>query len=73
MRNKDNMVNFIYIPINLKLTLTVQEAAAYSGIGQNRIAHHLREPGCPFAMRVGSKIMVKRQEFEEYISKVSRM
>ena len=55
------------VPIEHKLTLTVPEAAAYSNIGQNRIDKLLRTPNCPFALFVGTKKLVKRQEFEEYI------
>jgi len=35
------------------------------------IEAHLREPNCPFVLFVGAKKMVKRKEFEEYISKTS--
>ena len=58
------------VPIHLKLTLTVREAAAYSNIGINRIEAMLREPNCPFALFVGEgKRLVKRQEFELYINR----
>ena len=53
---------------NKKLLLTIKEAAAYSNIGINRIDAMLREDGCPFVLYVGSKKLVKRKEFEEYIS-----
>lgn len=56
------------VPIEHKLTLTIKEAAAYSNIGINRIDRMLREPNCPFALYVGTKKLVKRIEFEEYIS-----
>ena len=58
------------VPIHLKLALTVREAAAYSNIGINRIEAMLREPNCPFALFVGEgKRLVKRQEFEQFISR----
>lgn len=56
------------LPINLKLTLTVQEAANYSNIGINRLNTILKTPNCPFVLYVGNKKLVKRKEFEEYIS-----
>ena len=56
------------IPIYLKLTLTAKEAAEYSNIGINKIDSMLRTPGCPFVLFVGTKKLVKRKEFEEYIS-----
>ena len=40
-----------------------------TGIGINSIEDRLREPNCPFVLFVGTKKMIKRKEFEEYISK----
>lgn len=56
-----------YIPAYLKLTLTIREAAEYSNIGINKIDSMLRSPNCPFVLFVGTKKLVKRKEFEEYI------
>lgn len=53
---------------NLKLTMTVKEAAEYSNIGINRIDRMLRNPNCPFVLYVGNKKLVKRKEFEQFIS-----
>lgn len=58
-----------HVPIHHKLALTIREAAEYSNIGINKIDQMLREPHCPFVLFVGSKKLVKRREFEEYISK----
>lgn len=57
------------VPIHLKLNLTIREAAIYSNIGINKIDSLLRQPNCPFALFIGTKKLVKRREFEEYISK----
>ena len=57
------------IPIHLKMTLTIKEAAEYSNICINKIEKMLREPNCPFVLYVGTKKLVKRKEFEEFISK----
>ena len=57
------------IPIYLKMTLTIREAAEYSNIGINKIDSMLRTPNCPFVLFVGAKKLVKRKEFEEYISR----
>lgn len=56
-----------HVPINLKLNLTIKEAAEYSNIGINRIERMLSSPNCPFALYVGTKRLVKRKAFEEYI------
>ena len=60
--------NNVGIPLNLKLTMTVKEAAQYSNIGINRIDRMLRSPNCPFVLHVGTKKLVKRKEFEQFIS-----
>jgi len=56
------------VPISQKLTLTVKEAAEYSNIGINKIESMLRTPNCPFVLYVGVKKLVKRREFEQFIS-----
>ena len=55
------------VPIHLKMTLTTKEAAEYSNIGINKIDSMLRSPNCPFVLFVGTKKLVKRKEFEQYI------
>ena len=62
------MVEELQVPIHLKMTLTIKEAAAYSNIGINKIDSMLRSPNCPFVLFVGTKKLVKRREFENYIS-----
>ena len=56
------------VPIHLKMTLTVKEAAEYSNIGINKIDSMLRMPNCPFVLYVGTKKLVKRREFEQFIN-----
>ena len=56
------------VPIHLKMVLTIREAAEYSNIGINRIDSMLKQPNCPFVLYVGTRNLVKRKEFEEYIS-----
>lgn len=60
--------NYEKVPIHLKTTLTIREAAEYSNIGINKIDKPLRTPNCPFVLFVGTKKLVKRKEFEKYIS-----
>lgn len=57
------------VPIHLKVTLTIREAAEYSNIGINKIDAMLRAPNCPFVLYVGTKKLVKRKEFEDFISR----
>ena len=55
------------VPIERKMTLTIREAAEYSNIGIGKIDALLKLPGCPFVLYVGTRKLVKRQAFEEYI------
>ena len=55
------------VPIHLKVTLTIKEAAEYSNIGINKIDTMLKQPNCPFVLFVGTRKLVKRREFEEFI------
>ena len=56
------------LPIDRKMLLSIREAAEYSNIGINKIDSMLRKPNCPFVLFVGTKKLVKRKEFEDYIS-----
>ena len=56
------------MPVKDKVTLTIKEADEYSNIGINKIEKLLRYPRCPFVLYVGKKKLVKRKEFEKYIS-----
>lgn len=60
--------NELNVSLNTKLCLTIQEASAYSGIGSKTIELLLKEPNCPFLLKVGNRRYVKRQLFEEYIN-----
>lgn len=60
------------LPIDRKMLLSVREAAEYSNIGINKIDEMLKQPNCPFVLYVGTKKLVKRKAFEEFIeSKVA--
>ena len=56
------------VPIHQKMTLTIKEAAEYSNIGINKIDQMLRAPNCPFVLYVGTKKLVKRKEFEQFLA-----
>lgn len=58
------------VPIKDKLNLTIEEAAAYSNIGINKIGEMAKDPKCPFVLYVGRKKLIKRVAFEKYINNV---
>lgn len=65
MMNQNQQVTSL--PIDRKMLLSIREAAEYSNIGINKIDELLKQPNCPFVLYVGTKKLVKRRAFEEYI------
>lgn len=65
---KDNSV-----PIWEKMTLTLEEAAAYSNIGINKLREISNHPTCNFVVYVGSKRLIKRKAFERFIENESEL
>ena len=57
------------VPIWEKSNLTVEEAAAYTGIGINKIREMSNGDNCPFVLWVGNKRLIKRRKFDEYVEK----
>ncbi len=62
------MAYYSSVPIENKIALTIPEAAEISNIGQNKINKLLKAPHCPFVLYVGNKKLVKRKEFEKFLS-----
>ena len=61
----------ISIPVWEKMNLTLEEAAAYTGVGICKLRELSNEQKCTFVLRVGSKRLLKRKELEDYLNKVS--
>lgn len=62
------------VEIKDKLNLTIEEAAAYSNIGVNRLRTMADEPSCPFVLYIGKRNrLIKRKEFERYLEKASEV
>ncbi len=57
------------VPIWEKITLTIDEAAAYSNIGENKLRELASDARCTFALHLGKKTLIKRKEFEKYIGR----
>ena len=55
------------VPIWEKSNLTLEEAAAYSGIGINKLRDLTSEQDCRFVLWVGSKRLIKRRLFDKYV------
>ena len=50
------------VPIWEKSNLTLEEAAAYSGIGINKLRKLSDSESCPFVLWIGSKRLIKRRK-----------
>lgn len=59
----------ISIPIWEKVNLTLEEAAAYSGIGIHKIRMLSGKAECDFVLWVGNKRLIKRRKFDEFIER----
>lgn len=55
------------VPIANKALLTLEEATAYYGIGMNKIRELTNADQCPYVLWNGSKRLIKRKPFEEYL------
>jgi len=49
--------------------LSIEEASIYSNIGTGKLYEMTEKPDCPFVLWVGSRRIIKRKVFEEYIAK----
>ena len=58
------------VPIWEKSNLTLEEAAAYSGIGINKLRKLTYREDCRFGLWNGSKRLIKRKGLDEYTEKM---
>lgn len=58
------------VPIWEKSNLTLEEAAAYSGIGVNKLRELTDNKDCDFVLWVGKKRLIKRKKLDEYCERM---
>ena len=58
------------IPIWEKSNLTLEEAAAYSGIGINKLRKLKESEQCSFVLWNGTKRLIKRRKLDEYMDRM---
>lgn len=58
------------VKVSEKILLSITEAAAYSGIGLNKLRELTNDPRCPFVLYVGKRRLIKRKAFEEFVERV---
>ena len=61
------------IPIWEKKWLTLEEAAAYSGIGRNKLRELSQQKNCPFAIWLGGKLYIVREMIDDFTYKQFRI
>lgn len=57
------------VPVWEKSNLTLEEAAAYFGIGVNKLRELTNSENCSFVLWCGSKRLIKRRKLDEYLEK----
>lgn len=57
------------IPVWEKAMLTIEEAAAYTGVGIHTLRKISEEEGSDLVLWVGNKRLFKRKKLEEYLEK----
>lgn len=58
------------VEIKDKILLTIEEAAAYSGISVTTIRGRLKEGNYDFILKNGTKTLIKRKGLERYLESV---
>lgn len=56
------------VPLWNRMCLTISEASELSGIGEKNLRKLVKEHGNDFVIQVGRKTMVKRSDFEKWLS-----
>jgi excisionase family DNA binding protein len=55
------------VPIWMKSNLTLEEAAAYTGVGICKLREISDSDSCDFVLWVGTKRLLKRRKLDEYL------
>ena len=57
------------VPVWEKSNLTLEEAAAYSGIGIHKLRELSDQEDCEFVLWIGTKGLLKRKKLDKYIER----
>ena len=72
MKNNKNIETAVKendVPIWEKNCLTLEEAAAYSGIGRIKLRELSQQKNCPFAVWLGGKLYIVREKLDDFTDK----
>ena len=56
------------VEIHNKVLLTIEEAAAYTNIGVNKLRVMCENDDCSFVLWNGGKRLIKRKKLDEYLN-----
>lgn len=56
------------VEIHNKVLLTIEEAAAYTNIGVNKLRAMCENDDCSFVLWNGGKRLIKRKKLDEYLN-----
>lgn len=59
------------VPVYQKALLTIAETTALTNIGRDKIKELMKNNDCNFYLKVGTKTLIKREMFVDYINKKS--
>ena len=62
--------NKISVPVWEKALLTLKEASEYFNIGINKLREMTDTENCPYVLFVGTKRLIKRVPFSNYLTEV---
>ena len=57
------------VPLWEKVTLTLDEATAFTGLGRDKLVELADNPDCDFVLWIGRKRLYKRKKLEEFLEK----
>lgn len=63
----DKVTDNTAIPLEHKFSMSIEEAAKYTGIGVGKLREMSAEKDCPFVLWVGARRLIKREAFEDYL------
>ena len=60
------------IPVQERYSITIEEAAAYTHIGENRLREYIKQnKHAEYLIWTGSTVRIKRPQFERFLEKVN--
>lgn len=62
-KNENAVIRKIQVPLWHKMNLSIDEAAAYSGIGRDKLYEMTNKEDCPFVLWIGNRRLITKRDF----------